>query len=89
MLIINQMHLIRDDEDGKDLFELLAAARRAVGCCPSRRDHASSNSDDYRVYERLKQLATRMEVISVADLLRAPGPRPPCRSTESDILTRR
>ncbi|KAH8904531.1 hypothetical protein BR93DRAFT_939625 [Coniochaeta sp. PMI_546] len=66
VLIINQMHLIRDDEDGKDLIELLQ--QRAEQWAASNLVTMVFNSDDYWVYERLKQLATRMEVLSVVDL---------------------
>ncbi|KUI72040.1 hypothetical protein VM1G_07572 [Cytospora mali] len=66
VLIINQMHLIRDDEDGKDLFELLQ--QRAEQWAASNLVTMVFNSDDYWVYEQLKQLATRMEVLSVQDL---------------------
>lgn len=66
VLIINQMHLIRDDEDGKDLFELLQ--QRAEQWAASNLVTMVFNSDDYWVYEQLKLLATRMEVLSVQDL---------------------
>lgn len=71
VMIINQMHLIRDDEDGKDLFELLQ--QRAEMWAASNLVTMVFNSDDYWVYERLKQLATRMEVLSVQDLPKAPA----------------
>lgn len=66
VLIINQMHLIRDDEDGKDLIELLQ--QRAEQWAAANLVTMVFNSDDYWVYERLKQLATRMDVIPVLDL---------------------
>lgn len=66
VVIINQMHLIRDDEDGKDLIELLQ--QRAEQWAASNLVTMVFNSDDYWVYERLKQLATRMEVLSITDL---------------------
>ncbi|KAK0749973.1 hypothetical protein B0T18DRAFT_119255 [Schizothecium vesticola] len=66
VLIINQMHLIRDDEDGKDLIELLQ--QRAEQWAAANLVTIVFNSDDYWIYERLKQLATRMEVLSVTDL---------------------
>ncbi|KAI8193838.1 hypothetical protein KHU50_012212 [Colletotrichum sp. SAR 10_65] len=66
VVIINQMHLIRDDEDGKDLIELLQ--QRAEQWAASNLVTMVFNTDDYWVYERLKQLATRMEVMSVRDL---------------------
>ena len=66
VLIINQMHLIRDDEDGKDLLELLQ--QRAEQWAAANLVTMIFNSDDFWVYERLKQLSTRMEVLSVGDL---------------------
>jgi hypothetical protein len=66
ILIINQMHLIRNDDDGKDLIELLQ--QRAEQWAGANLVTMVFNSDDYWVYERLKQLATRLEVISVTDL---------------------
>ncbi|KAL0467875.1 hypothetical protein QR685DRAFT_447785 [Neurospora intermedia] len=66
VVIINQMHLIRDDEDGKDLIELLQ--QKAEQWAASNLVTMVFNSDDYWVYERLKQLATRMEVLSITDL---------------------
>ena len=66
VLIINQMHLIRDDDDGKDVIELLQ--QRAEQWAAANLVTMVFNSDDYWVYERLKQLATRMEVIPVLDL---------------------
>lgn len=69
IVIINQTHLIRDDEDGKDLLELLQ--QRAESWAAANLVTMIFNTDDYWVYERLKQLATRMEVMSVSDLPKA------------------
>ncbi|KAK4124444.1 hypothetical protein N657DRAFT_571175 [Parathielavia appendiculata] len=66
VVIINQMHLIRDDDDGKDLIELLQ--QRAEQWAAADLVTMVFNSDDYWVYERLKQLATRMEVLTIVDL---------------------
>lgn len=66
IMIVNQMHLIRDDDDGRDLIELLQ--QRAEQWAASNLVTMIFNSDDYWVYERLKLLATRMEVTSVSDL---------------------
>ncbi|RYP42236.1 hypothetical protein DL767_000400 [Monosporascus sp. MG133] len=66
ILIINQTHLLRDDEDGKDLLELLQ--QRAEQWAAANLVTMVFNSDDYWVYERLKQLATRMEVLPITDL---------------------
>ncbi|KAK0625205.1 hypothetical protein B0T17DRAFT_532216 [Bombardia bombarda] len=66
VVIINQMHLIRDDEDGKDLIELLQ--QRAEQWAAAGLVTIVFNSDEYWIYERLKQLATRLEVLTVVDL---------------------
>ncbi|KAI1260266.1 hypothetical protein F5Y18DRAFT_259024 [Xylariaceae sp. FL1019] len=66
VIIINQTHLIRDDDDGRDLLELLQ--QRAEQWAAANLVTMIFNTDDYWVYERFKQLATRMEVIPVADL---------------------
>lgn len=66
VLIINSVHLLRDDDDGKDLLELLQ--QRAEQWAASNLVTVVLNSDDYWVYERLKQLATRMEVTPIGDL---------------------
>lgn len=66
ILIINQAHLIRDDEDGRDLIELIQ--QRAEQWAASNLATVIVNSDKYWVYERLKQHATRMEVTQVSDL---------------------
>lgn len=69
VLIINCVHLLRDDEDGQDLMELLQ--QRAEQWAASNLVTMVFNSDDYWVYDRLKLLATRMEVTTVTDLPRA------------------
>lgn len=66
MLIINSMHLLRDDHDGNDLLELIQ--QRAEQWCATSLITVILNSDDYWVYERLKQHATRMDIIPVTDL---------------------
>ncbi|KAF2746641.1 hypothetical protein M011DRAFT_487058 [Sporormia fimetaria CBS 119925] len=66
ILIINQAHLIRDDEDGRDLIELIQ--QRAEQWAASNLATVIINSDKYWVYEKLKQHATRMEVTQVSDL---------------------
>lgn len=66
IIIINQTHLIRDNEDGKDLLELLQ--QRAEQWAAANLVTMVFNTDDYWVYERFKQLATRMEVLAVTDL---------------------
>lgn len=66
VLIINSTHLVRDDEDGRDLLELIQ--QRAEQWSASNLVTIVLNSDDYWVYERLKRYATRMEVLPVLDL---------------------
>lgn len=66
ILVFNSMHLLKDDEDGRKLLELLQ--QRAEQWCASRLVTMVFNSDDYWVYERLKEHATRMEVLPVKDL---------------------
>ncbi len=66
VLIINSLHLLRDDEDGRDLLELMQ--QRAEQWAVTGLATVVFNSDDYWVYERLKHYSTRMEVISVGDL---------------------
>lgn len=66
VVIVNQMHLLRNNDDGRDLIELLQ--QRAEQWAAANLVTMVFNSDDYWVYERLKQLATRMEVLPVTDL---------------------
>ncbi|KAI9643259.1 hypothetical protein NHQ30_007875 [Ciborinia camelliae] len=68
VVIINAVHLLRDDENGKDLLELLQ--QRAEQWAAANLVTMVFNSDDYWVYERLKLLATRMEVTTIPDLPR-------------------
>ncbi len=66
ILIINCTHLIRDDDDGRNLLELMQ--QRAEQWAASNLLTMIFNSDDYWVYERLKRYATRMDVVPVLDL---------------------
>ncbi|EFQ98104.1 hypothetical protein MGYG_01142 [Nannizzia gypsea CBS 118893] len=66
ILIINSLHLVRDDDDGRDLLEMLQ--QRAEQWAASGLVTMVFNSDDYWIYERLKRYASRMEVIPVPDL---------------------
>ena len=66
IIIVNSMHLLRDDEEGRDLLELLQ--QRAEQWAASNLATVVFNSDDYWIYERLKQYATRMNVIPILDL---------------------
>ncbi|KOS17724.1 hypothetical protein ESCO_002754 [Escovopsis weberi] len=66
IVIVNQMHLIRNDDEGRALIELFQ--QRAEQWAAANLVTMVFNSDDYWVYERLKLLATRMEVMPVTDL---------------------
>lgn len=66
IIILNSMHLVRDDEQGRDLLELLQ--QRAEAWAASNLATVIFNSDDYWIYERLKQYATRMNVMPILDL---------------------
>lgn len=66
VLIINSTHLLRDDDDGRGLLELIQ--QRAEQWAASNLVTVVFNSDDYWVYERLKQYSTRMDVLPVLDL---------------------
>jgi hypothetical protein len=68
VLIINNAQLIKDDEEGVKLVELLqqkAEALSGAGLVTM-----IFNSDDYWLYERLKKLGTRLEVVNVHDFNR-------------------
>lgn len=69
VFIINSAHLIRDDEEGRNLVELLqqkAETLSGLGLAT-----VVFNSDDYWLYERLKKLGTRLDVIATADFSRS------------------
>ena len=66
VLIMNNMHLLRDDKDGIDLLELIQ--QRAEQWAASNLCTIVFNSDDYWVFERLKIQGTRLEVMPVKDL---------------------
>ncbi|KHJ34289.1 putative p-loop containing nucleoside triphosphate hydrolase [Erysiphe necator] len=66
VLIINSIHFLRDDHDGRDLIELLQ--QRAEKWAANNLVTMIFSSDEYWVYERFKQFATRMEVTAISDL---------------------
>jgi hypothetical protein len=66
ILIVNSMHLLRGNEQGQDLLELLQ--QRSEQWAASNLVTVVFNSDDYWVYERLKRYATRMHVLPIMDL---------------------
>jgi hypothetical protein len=69
ILIINGVHLLRDDEDGRDILELIQ--QRAEQWAVSNLCTVILNSDDYWVYERLKNYGSRMKVHAIRDLPKA------------------
>ncbi|KAI5304168.1 hypothetical protein KEM56_006778 [Ascosphaera pollenicola] len=74
VLVINYCHLIKDDEDGQNLLELIQ--QRAESWAASQLVTVVLNSDDYWVYERLKNHANRLHVVPIGDL-------PKCHSLEA------
>ena len=79
--MINSLHLLQDDEAGGALLEMLQQKAETwaeagiitvilnrFGNCPPKLIYVS---DDYWVYERLKQHASRMELVPVCDIPRA------------------
>lgn len=66
VLIITGAHLIRDDEDGQDLLELIQ--QRAELWAASNLVTVVFNSDDYWTTERLMWQATRLRVTPVRDI---------------------
>jgi hypothetical protein len=66
VVVVNSAHLIRNDDDGNDLIELMQ--QRAEQWAAAALVTMVFNSDDYWVYERLKRYATRMEVLPILDL---------------------
>lgn len=69
VLVINNCHLIKNDEDGGKLLELLQ--QKAEGLSGLGLVTMIFNSDDYWVYEKLKKLGTRLELINVRDFDRS------------------
>lgn len=68
VLVINGIHLLRDDEDGKDLLELIQ--QRAELWSASELITLVLSSDDYWISERLINQATRMQVLNIPDVPR-------------------
>jgi hypothetical protein len=66
VLIINSVHLLRDDDDGRNVLELIQ--QRAEQWAASNLCTVILNSDDYWVYERLKNYGSRMKVHPIRDL---------------------
>ncbi|ORY84874.1 hypothetical protein BCR37DRAFT_334772, partial [Protomyces lactucae-debilis] len=66
ILIFNNMHLIPDNEEGNVLLELLQ--QRAESFASSGLMTVVFNSDEYWVYERLRQNGRHMELLPVRDL---------------------
>lgn len=68
VLVINGIHLLKDDEDGRDLLELIQ--QRAEMWSASNLITLVLSSDDYWISERLIQQATRMQVLNIPDVSR-------------------
>lgn len=68
VIIINNSHLIKENEEGIKLLELLQ--QKAETLSGSDLVTMIFNSDDYWVYEKLKRLGTRLELINVRDFNR-------------------
>lgn len=68
IMIINNSHLIKENEEGIKLIELLQ--QKAESLSGSGLLTIVFNSDDYWVYEKLKKLGTRLELINVRDFNR-------------------
>lgn len=69
IIIINNSHLIKENEEGVKLLELLQ--QKAESLSGSLLVTMIFNSDDYWIYEKLKRLGTRLELINVRDFNRA------------------
>lgn len=69
VLIITGAHLIRDDEDGQDMLELIQ--QRAELWAASHLVTVVFNSDEYWITERLMWQATRLRVTPVRDIPKA------------------
>ncbi|KAI4149247.1 MAG: hypothetical protein LQ340_004730 [Diploschistes diacapsis] len=70
ILIINGTHLLRDDGDGRNLLELIQQrAEHLPYALPQSSDTDITNIS--WVYERLKQLATRLRILAIGDLPRS------------------
>jgi hypothetical protein len=68
ILVINSVHLFRDDAEGRDLVELLQ--QKAESLSGAGLVTMVFNSDDYWFYQRLKKLGTRLDVININDFSR-------------------
>lgn len=68
VMIINNAHLIKENEEGIKLVELLQ--QKAESLSGSGLMTIIFNSDDYWVYEKLKKLGTRLELVNVRDFNR-------------------
>ncbi|KAI1267624.1 hypothetical protein F5Y18DRAFT_424740 [Xylariaceae sp. FL1019] len=68
ILIVTSVHLVRDDEDGQDLLELIQ--QRAELWAASNLVTVVFCSDDYWTVERLMWQATRLRITPVRDIAR-------------------
>lgn len=67
VLVINNAHMIKYDEAGTSLVELLQQKAESLAGSVT----LIFNSDDYWVYERLKQLGTKLDVVTIKDMSRS------------------
>lgn len=68
VLILNGVHLLRDDADGRNLLELIQ--QRAELWAASKLVTVVFNSNDYWITERLMLSATRLNVLPIHDVSR-------------------
>lgn len=66
ILIICSVHLLRDDQDGRSLLQLLQ--QRAEAWAASSLLTMIFTSDEHRILKRLRCMASRMEMTAITDL---------------------
>ncbi|GME82389.1 unnamed protein product [Ambrosiozyma monospora] len=68
VMVFNNAHLIKNDADGAALVELLQ--QKAEMLSGAGLVTMIFNSDDYWLYERFKQMSTKLEILNFKDLTR-------------------
>ncbi|EQB45926.1 hypothetical protein CGLO_15126 [Colletotrichum gloeosporioides Cg-14] len=71
ILVINRVHLLREDDHGRNLLELIQ--QRAELWAASRLVTVVLTSDDHSITERLRWQATRLSVADIHDIPRGPA----------------
>lgn len=66
MLVFNNIHLLRNNDEGIDLIRQIQS--RAESWASSKIATLVFTSDDFWVYRELKKLGSRMQIISITDL---------------------